>query len=58
MLKQMARDVNYSFINGVYNKPTDNTTKRQTAGLLSVDHHEQRQRRHPVGHRPGAGRRW
>jgi len=36
MLKQMARDVNWSFIRGVYNKPTDNTTKRQTAGLLSV----------------------
>lgn len=34
MLKQMARDVDYSFINGVYNKPTDNTTKRQTCGLL------------------------
>jgi hypothetical protein len=36
MLKQMARDVEYSFINGVYNKPTDNTTKRQTKGLLSA----------------------
>jgi hypothetical protein len=36
MLKQMARDVNWSFIRGAYNKPNDNTTKRQTAGLLSV----------------------
>lgn len=36
MLKQMARDVNYSYIRGQYNKPVDNTTKRQTAGLLSV----------------------
>lgn len=36
MLKQMARDVNYSFIRGVYNKPTDNTTKRQTRGLINA----------------------
>jgi hypothetical protein len=34
MLKQMVRDIEFSFINGVYNKPTDNTTKRQTRGLL------------------------
>jgi hypothetical protein len=32
MLKQMVRDVEYSFMLGVYNKPTDNTTKRQTRG--------------------------
>jgi hypothetical protein len=34
MLKQMVRDVEYSFMLGVYNKPTDNTTKRQTRGIL------------------------
>jgi hypothetical protein len=34
MLKQMVRDAEFSFINGVYNKPTDNTTKRQTRGLI------------------------
>lgn len=36
MLKQMVRDANYSAINGQYNKPTDNTTKRQTRGLLQA----------------------
>jgi hypothetical protein len=36
MLKQMVRDINYSFINGQYNKPTDNTTKRATKGLLQA----------------------
>lgn len=36
MLIQMVRDVEYSFMLGVYNKPTDNTTKRQTRGLLSA----------------------
>jgi len=36
MLKQMVRDVNWSFINGVYQLPTDNTTKRQTKGLLNA----------------------
>jgi hypothetical protein len=36
MLKQMARDVEYSFINGTYQKPTDNTTTRKTKGLLSA----------------------
>lgn len=36
MLQQMVRDVNYSFINGTYQKPTDNTTKRQTRGLLAA----------------------
>jgi hypothetical protein len=34
MLKQMVRDVEYSFMLGVYNKPTDNTTKRQTRGII------------------------
>lgn len=36
MLTQMVRDVNWSFWNGRYNKPTDNTTKRQTRGILSA----------------------
>jgi hypothetical protein len=36
MLKQMVRDINFSFINGVYQKPSDNTTKRQTRGLLAA----------------------
>jgi hypothetical protein len=36
MLKQMARDIDYSFINGTYQLPTDNTTARKTRGLLSA----------------------
>lgn len=36
MLVQMVRDVEYSFLLGTYNKPTDNTTKRQTRGLLTA----------------------
>lgn len=36
MLKQMVRDVEYSFMLGVYNKPSDNTTKRQTRGILNA----------------------
>jgi hypothetical protein len=35
-LKQIARDVNYSFWHGTKNVPTDNTTAPQMAGLLSV----------------------
>lgn len=35
-LKQMALDMEWSLLNGVYNKPTDNTTARQTRGLLSA----------------------
>jgi len=35
-LKQVARDVNYSFWNAVRNDPSDNSTARQMAGLLSV----------------------
>lgn len=35
-LKAMARDVDYSFINGVYQKPVDNTTARKTRGLLAA----------------------
>ena len=30
------RDINYSFLNGVYQLPTDNTTGRKTRGLLSA----------------------
>jgi hypothetical protein len=35
-LKTAARDVNYSFIRGAYNKPSDNTTARRTRGLLAA----------------------
>lgn len=35
-LKQIAGDVNWSFINGKYNKPADNTTARKTRGLLQA----------------------
>lgn len=35
-LKQVARDIEYSFVNGVYNLPTDNTTTRQTRGILNA----------------------
>lgn len=35
-LKEMVRDANYSFINGQYNLPTDNTTTRKTRGLLAA----------------------
>lgn len=36
MLKQMVRDVEYSFINGTYQLPTDNLTARKTRGLLAA----------------------
>lgn len=35
-LKQVARDANWSFINGIYVKPADNSTARQTMGLIQV----------------------
>lgn len=35
-LKEMARDVDFSFIQGVYQKPADNSTARQTRGLLAA----------------------
>lgn len=35
-LKQIALDVNFSFINGSYVKPTSNSTARQTKGLLAA----------------------
>lgn len=36
MLKQMVRDVEWSFINGLYQKPSDNNTPRKTRGLLQA----------------------
>jgi hypothetical protein len=36
MLKQMARDVNYTCLNGTYQLPTDNTTARKSRGLLTA----------------------
>ncbi|HEY9484194.1 MAG TPA: DUF5309 family protein [Micromonosporaceae bacterium] len=35
-LSAMVRDINYSFINGVYQKPSDNTTSRKTRGMLAA----------------------
>lgn len=35
-LKQVAGDVNWSFINGQYNKPSDNTTARKTRGIIAA----------------------
>ena len=35
-LESMAVDVEKSFLTGVYQKPTDNTTARQTRGILSA----------------------
>jgi hypothetical protein len=35
-IKEIARDVEYSFINGSYQSPTDNTTPRKTRGLLQA----------------------
>lgn len=32
----MKRDINQSFLTGVYNLPTDNTTKRQTRGIITA----------------------
>jgi hypothetical protein len=34
MLTQMVKDANWSFINGIYQKPTDNTTAARTRGLI------------------------
>lgn len=33
MLKQMVNDIEFSFINGVYHKPSDNSTARATRGI-------------------------
>lgn len=35
-IKQIARDVEYTFINGVYSNPTDNSAPRKTRGILSA----------------------
>ena len=35
-LKQIALDVNYSFLNGTYAKPADNTTARLTRGIIAA----------------------
>lgn len=35
-LKQMALDAEWSLLNGTYQKPSDNTTARQTRGLISA----------------------
>jgi len=35
-LKQISRDANWSFLNGIYYKPADNTTARRTRGLLQA----------------------
>lgn len=35
-LTSMARDVEWSFLHGVYQKPSDNLTPRKTRGLLSA----------------------
>ena len=35
-IKQIARDVNFSFWNGVYRLPTTNSTSRRTRGLLNA----------------------
>jgi len=34
MLKQMVRDIEFSFLNGTYQKPADNSTGRKTRGLI------------------------
>lgn len=36
MLRQMSRDIDYSYINGTYQLPTDNSTARKTRGLLAA----------------------
>lgn len=36
MLKQMVRDIEYSFLRGVYQAPANNSTGRKTRGLLAA----------------------
>ncbi|GAA4684555.1 SU10 major capsid protein [Streptomyces youssoufiensis] len=36
MLKQMVRDIEYSFIQGTYTKPATNSTARRTRGILEA----------------------
>lgn len=35
-LTSMVRDIEYSFIRGVYQKPSDNTTARKTRGIIAA----------------------
>ncbi len=35
-LEKIARDVEYTFLQGVFNDPTDNTTARKTRGILTA----------------------
>lgn len=35
-MREIARDVEYSFLNGVFNEPSDNNTNRETRGLLAA----------------------
>jgi len=35
-IKEIARDANFSFINGTYQAPTDNSTARKTRGLMTA----------------------
>lgn len=35
-LKKIARDIEYTFINGVFQKPSDNNSARKTRGLLQA----------------------
>lgn len=35
-LQRMARDVEYTFLNGTYAKPSDNTSARQTRGMVNA----------------------
>lgn len=35
-LKQVARDINYSFLNGTFAEPVDNATERKTRGLIAA----------------------
>jgi hypothetical protein len=36
MLTQMVKDANWSFINGIYQKPADNSTAARTRGLIQA----------------------
>ncbi|SBT64227.1 hypothetical protein GA0070622_1197 [Micromonospora sediminicola] len=36
MLKQMVRDIEWSFVNGIYQLPADNLTARKTRGILAA----------------------
>ena len=36
MLKQMVRDIEYSFLNGTYQAPANNSTGRRTRGLIAA----------------------